>query len=463
MAEPLRVRWQNYRGFADTGWLEIRPMTVLLGLNGTGKSSVIQPLLLLRQTLENADRSVPLMTTGEHVNAGSFRDFVHRHETNRAISFDICLGHTPPEKKGRIGDLPPSHVQLKYTGDESGLPLLHLVSLFDCFGRQMMSRRRASSGRYSLSLHESLPKKTKIDQELAKLILNQRPRNFLFEYDEVFRKAYKHIRDKPRKGRKRIELSKGVSTYINANMYMVTALSEFFTSMKYLGPGRDYPRRFYEFRGEYHPEIGPRGQYMYSLLYHLAKQADRVKELDHWLSEFGVAASVKCVPLESRADLLEILVRNVAHSVEVNLADSCFGLSQLLPLLVQSLVAKPHEFVITEQPEIHLNPHCETVLAEFFTHMVKGRKRHFMIETHSEHFMLRLRTHIKRGDLKSTDVAIYVTEQKDDGLAIRNIEVDDKGEFPKQDWPKGLFKEALSEAMMFATTKKRRGKGKHDA
>ena len=58
------VRWQNFRSLEDTGWLEIRPITIVLGPNASGKSSLIAPLLVLKQTVESGESSLALKTQG---------------------------------------------------------------------------------------------------------------------------------------------------------------------------------------------------------------------------------------------------------------------------------------------------------------------------------------------------------------------------------------------------------------
>jgi predicted ATPase len=96
------------------------------------------------------------------------------------------------------------------------------------------------------------------------------------------------------------------------------------------------------------------------------------------------------------------------------------------------------------------------VLADFFTDMIsKYNKKHFMIETHSEYFLLRLRTYIKTGKLPHDNVNIYFTDYIDGNSTIRKIDIDKNGDFPNNDWPMGFFEESLAENMMFATAVRR--------
>jgi AAA15 family ATPase/GTPase len=83
----LEVRWQRFRGFPDTGWLRLKPLTILLGANNSGKSSLLAPLLLIKQSMGSKTGRNALMTRGDYVNVGSFRDFAHRHDADAQVKF----------------------------------------------------------------------------------------------------------------------------------------------------------------------------------------------------------------------------------------------------------------------------------------------------------------------------------------------------------------------------------------
>src|SRR5579862_4058826 len=92
IAEPspeFEFRWRNFRGFADSGFVQVRPITIFIGSNNSGKSSLFAPLLLLKQTLESGDPTLALKTTGPLINMGGFRDLVHKHKLRSLVSFDL--------------------------------------------------------------------------------------------------------------------------------------------------------------------------------------------------------------------------------------------------------------------------------------------------------------------------------------------------------------------------------------
>src|SRR5437762_3166555 len=98
----LRVRWRNFRGFVDTGEVDLAPVTVVIGSNSSGKTSLHVPLLLLKQTQDARDESIGLVTRGRLANVGTYADLIHLHDTSRDLRLDVGFNKRcgPNEKRG---------------------------------------------------------------------------------------------------------------------------------------------------------------------------------------------------------------------------------------------------------------------------------------------------------------------------------------------------------------------------
>ena len=120
---------------------------------------------------------------------------------------------------------------------------------------------------------------------------------------------------------------------------------------------------------------------------------------------------VKCELLSPGIFAVRLLGRKETSAVDF--ADTGFGLSQILPLIVQGFHGGRADTMIVEQPEIHLNPKLQCVLADFFAALVSLEKA-VIVETHSEHLIMRIRSLIAAGSIKPTDVALYFVEREDD-------------------------------------------------
>lgn len=435
------IRWKNYRRFADTGWVVLRPITVLIGANNSGKSSVLTPLLLLNQTLTSSDARTPLVSRGRIVDVGNFKNYVHHHESSRDVFFGMRLHtHDPTPKTRPIGSYPPGAAEFTFaSGADPHRVRLKRFELFDIYKRHFITRELQANGTYSLKGAIDLAQMHKIEQ---KAVLESVPVNFLFT---PTRTLYEVERPStPDKGLKRQDLTSQFTFYLSTLSFAWSMISSLFDDLSYVGPLRQKPQRYYRVAGETPTTVGTQGENAPNLL--RSQYSHLQPALNKWVQRFEFGESVRCNPLGD--DLFEL--RFATGAEEVNIADAGFGASQVLPLIVQALAAPEDSMTLAEQPEIHLNPRLQGVLADLFVHMANTGHR-VVIETHSEHLLLRLRTLIASGEIDSEQVAIYFVERQDSHSEIRPVALGKDGSIAKDAWPKGFFDDALRESLTLAT------------
>src|SRR4051812_47157218 len=108
------IRWQNYRRFEDTDWIEIKPLTILIGPNNSGKSSILSPLLLMDQTLSSTDDDAALVSRGRVFDGGNYADLVHRHDVERDIRLALRFHvHKLVHGADPVGAYPPGSLDLR--------------------------------------------------------------------------------------------------------------------------------------------------------------------------------------------------------------------------------------------------------------------------------------------------------------------------------------------------------------
>ena len=140
--------------------------------------------------------------------------------------------------------------------------------------------------------------------------------------------------------------------------------------------------------------------------------------------------------------------------LSVNLSDSGFGYSQLLPIIIQGLYTPPKDMIIYEQPEIHLNPSYQSKLGDFFVHLANNEKKFILLETHSEHILLRIRTLIAENKINNLDVALYFIERKDESSIVTPIPIHKNGFIADEDWPEGFFDDTITESFRLTSAQR---------
>ncbi len=147
------------------------------------------------------------------------------------------------------------------------------------------------------------------------------------------------------------------------------------------------------------------------------------------------------------------LIENI-NSIEVQPLDIGVGISQVLPVIVAALNAK-NGFVVIEQPELHVHPAFQVALGDLFIEITNKRPDvTFILETHSEHLMLRFLRRIRetkdeslppgKKPIEPDQLRVYYMEKRKEGISALNIRIDQEGEFIDK-WPKGFFEERMKE------------------
>lgn len=231
-------------------------------------------------------------------------------------------------------------------------------------------------------------------------------------------------------------------------------LDELLQSLFPMGPYRRPPERLYVFTGTTPQSVGYRGQLLPDLLF---RQPDLLHEANAWLDRFGIGYRIKIEPVGQRlADLFEVRLTDHRRSphVDVGISDVGFGISQLLPFVVQSLASK-RQIITIEQPEVHVHPRLQADLGDLLIAAIQEPRSHqLIIETHSEHLILRLLRRIREttdGELpehhpglRPDQLSVIYLERGQSGARATQLRVNDAGEFIDR-WPKGFFAERAAE------------------
>ena len=408
-----RLRLTNFKAWKNTGNIELKPVTMLLGTNSSGKSTLIQSLLLLKQTVQSPDRTVHLNLGGDEINDlfnfGSFDDVLNQAAEGPrqfAIGFDFQR-----DGSDRVGT---GSFDCTYGRTSSGGVAIQTLDL-RAEHKQFRAIRR-DKGAYSIVVDdEALPRFKGV---------NYAPeRSIAFSADA--------IADLDQDGPAVEDLSLAIRRELDG--------------ISYLGPLRRNPERDYLWNKTKPGEIGIDGRSAIDALLANAllkgeEQNHIVHGVSHWLARMKVADKLEVRQL-GRSSRYELIVHR--DGVTSNLRDVGIGVSQVLPVLVVAYFAPSGSTIVLEAPELHLHPLAQSVLAELFVAISQQRKVQFIVETHSEHLFRRMQTLMARQEVTSDQAAMYFVERDDKAAKLLPLELDDYGRL--KNWPQGFFGDALGE------------------
>lgn len=364
------IRFKNYKAFSETETLELRPVTLLIGKNSSGKSSVLKLLALIQYLLSGGDVPFKLNVNG------------------------LSLG-------SRYADL------------------FHNFSLSD------------------FSIGVSFSEDVDID---ATYLVNQ---NTLYRYDY-------HLRNGERTAKRVITDDSSNNGYrynglIDNDLFGELGLhtENVRFNMDYIGPLRVRPERNVDFGGlNVYQTVGIDGGNTYNILLDSYLQDGVLfQHVSKWMEQCLEGQRMVAAPNGPSSGSYSFLIDR--YGCRVNIADVGLGLSQVLPIIVESFVPVHNKVVAIEQPVLHLHPADHACVAYRLAESALQYGKKYVVETHSENFLLGLRNMVsdKKHPLSSKDVIIYFVDTDGEAAFLKPIEILSDGQLTS--WPEGVFGESF--------------------
>ena len=437
---------QNFKAWRDLK-IELGKVTALFGENSSGKSSLLQFLLMLKQTKNAADRSLVMDFGGgptELVNLGNYEGAVHRRTADEAEPPDMAWTlawdlDDRLEVHDRLHRLSFSGKELRHTarvGLESGSSRrLVAKGLAYWFAETTFGLRPKASDRTRFDrLTAEGPGAFMFDRSVGRT-----PHDFGPVKTHLFPSAARHL-------------------YRNADFlsFFENAYEDLMDRIYYLGPLREHPRREYRWTGAGRDGVGDSGEFTIDAI--LAKTQDlnwreNVAPRKHrmpfqammayWLEALGLIESFEVREVVPGSSLYQALVRRYKSSPETTLTDVGFGVSQVLPVLVLLYYVPEGSIVLMEQPEIHLHPSVQSGLADVMLAVAARRDVQIVVESHSEHLLRRFQRRVAEEEVSPSDLKLHFVRSERGAAVLEPLRLNKLGGI--ENWPDKFFGDEMGE------------------
>jgi len=440
---------KNFKAWNDAE-IEFGKITGFFGTNSAGKSSLLQFLLLLKQTKNATDRGLVLDfgSPDDLVNLGSFGDVIHKRDQTGQMSWNLAW-KMPEELEIVLRKGVPNELSIK----SDSLETCCKVGLSRDYPRNYRMGYKFDGSMYSLEVLESSEKKFKLHTDNPDFSFIRSPgrawplgspvKTHLFP-DEI-RWLYQN------------------ADFLNE---FEKAYEDLIDSIYYLGPLREYPRREYQWAGSSPKDVGQRGERTIDAILAARRDGEKrnfgprtwnipfEKMIARQLKQLGIIHDFRLDEIAKGSNLYHAMVKTSSASPPTTLADVGFGVSQVLPALVLLYYVPEGSTILMEQPEIHLHPKVQSELADVMVSAVVSRKVQLIVESHSEHLLRRLQLRVAETDdnderkISSGDVKLFFVSENKGKADVADLYLNQWGEI--ENWPYEFFGNEMDELASIA-------------
>ena len=436
------IRMKNFKSWQDSGEVKLAPLTGFFGTNSSGKSSLLQMLLLLKQTAERSNPEEVIFWGDEssYVNLGDFREVFHKYSVNEFLVFEFGCSLMEP-----LILPPPNTLQNE------------IIKTFSFTFNT--SIQEVYSKNYELHLSYTI-------NDSINLRFNWNRKGIKYENLDIgtFDEIHQNSDQKNCYGK--------TSNMSNPLIFKFTsAFEEQFSRIFYLGPIRAHPLRQYHWEGSHPEDIGRLGDKMIDAL--LSARVDRKtiqhddgdvsieEKISEWLREMNLASTFILERIEQQGGKdYDVRIQMYENGPKIALTDMGYGLSQFLPVLVLCYYAPEGSTLILEQPGIHLHPMVQSQLADLLIEVVNERKLQILVESHSEHLLNRLQRRIAEEKINVDQTTLYFCRNDNGVSQIEHLNIDEFGNI--SNWPENFFGNEMGDLFERAEAEMKRRKNVED-
>lgn len=446
-----RLYIERFKCFQKKQVIDFSRLTLLTGANSSGKTSILYAIL---GAIQSGGFPFQFSTNGKYVNMGDFREIAYRHVRDSIVKIGFTF------KNGIVQEIHTSWIEDK----KNNLPRLFEISVNSSFFELVI---KCINQKYFIDFKydpEKDPSHKGLSPEAFKNLLNSLDTimissNPKSKEDKKNTTLSKMIEDygKP------VELTNLELKFLPTNKQtslglggfqlqqiinqLFNVFEEFDKQINYISSFRLYPERTYLEKNKPNLKVEKFGDgYLDQIIQWETKGAPEFKELLKIMRELFLLESIKSKRMDGGR--FEILVKTKRGGLYTSLSDVGFGISQFLPIIVADLQLPNNSYLFIAQPEIHLHPSVQSAFGDYISRQIKTTDKKYIIETHSEYLINRIRLAVVRDEIKENSVSAYFLENSPDDSIICPITFTKKGQIKNA--PNDFFKTYMMDVMEIA-------------
>jgi predicted ATPase len=395
-----QINFRNYKLFKKKQILEIKPLTILIGKNNTGKSAILKLPTLLEGSLSGRFSQPFELINNDVKIANEYKDIVYGRN-NREVEFEIL-------QKKHISDIEFDNLRVEIFIDENK-PIIENWNCNNIF-------------------------------DLTKLDENNYQNKKINKVQETFFEGIN------------LNSIEFVDDLLPKEDFF--PLPNFVLNTDFIGAIRQEALKHYEYSSNISEKSGIDGSKLYDFLIDDYMSTDKkyFSQISNFIKNKFEGWELSIEVDGGRKDKPAIIYLE-NKNLKINVSQVGMGISQVLPLIIRAY--KPCDaktLIIVEEPESHLHPFAHAQIAQlFFDSLLIDKNKKYLIETHSQNFVLRLRRLIAEGKLVPDDLALYYVDfnEENNESELKRIIIDENGNVDY--WPEGIFSESLDETIGIRT------------
>lgn len=429
------IKVTNFKCFENTPNLQFGKLTLLTGANSTGKSSFIYGIL---GVLQSKDFPLDFSPNGNYVKMGNFLEMVYEHDKEKLLGIELSFYDTDYSQK--------LHIKTSWKCNSVGNIVLNSCECDGDYFNMQIETREDGSQILDLDIDPSKNVKKENLKKMLSFVASQPSQD-----DEIvnyvrYALQETHIHDCQFPA-STTDASPDIKyPFFYVWREVVTFLQGYNSGVNYISSYRQPAQRIYTEIPVSNGKITTSGEgFINELLSWKDKNQDKFSEFVDSMKSIGLLSYIE--PLRLEGGQFKVGVKVHEGDELVNLSDVGFGISQSMPILIGDIELGNNSTLYVSQPEVHLHPSAQAKLGDYFVHQMNVGKR-YVIESHSEYLMNRIRLSIVKGIVKEDDVKVYYMCKENGETKIFDIKFRKNGQI--EGAPKDFFDTYMIDVMDIA-------------